>query len=163
MSVEIILRKPIKSDAKKVFNLVKDTNVLDVNSEYLYLLQATHFKESCCVAAVNELIGGFVSGYIHPQNSEVLFIWQVGVDKQLKGKGLAQRLILDILKRDSMSGVKYIYTTISPSNTASRRLFEKLADHLGCEIKSESYFEIEDFNNAHEEEVLYKIGPFINQ
>lgn len=160
MSVEIIYRKPVKKDAKKIYNLVKSTQVLDINSEYLYLLQSTHFSDTCNVAIANELVVGFVSGYIHPKYKGVYFLWQVGVDANLKGKGLAKKLILDILKREELSHIKYLYTTISPSNKASKRVFEKVALELDCDIQSEKHFEIEDFNNAHEEEVLYKIGPF---
>lgn len=160
MSVEIVYRKPVKKDAKKIYNLTKSTNVLDVNSEYLYLLQSTHFSDTCNVAVANELIVGFVSGYVHPKYDDVYFLWQVGVDENQKGKGIAIQLIQDILKREELSHLNYLYTTISPSNKASQRLFEKLANKLNCEIKSETYFTVEDFNDAHEEEVLYKIGPF---
>lgn len=160
----IKFRKPKKSDAKQIYNLVKSTKVLDVNSEYLYLLQSTHFSNTCCVAIENqqsnENVVGFVSGYVHPKYKDVYFLWQVGVDAKQKGKGLALKLIEEILNRDELSGIKYLYTTISPSNKASQRLFDKVAISLKTDIHSENYFEIEDFNVAHEEEVLYKIGPF---
>ena len=155
--MEIVLRKPIKNDAKKIYNLVKDTKVLDLNSEYLYLLQCTHFKDTCCVALYEEEVVGFVSGYIVPGQNDVLFIWQVGVDERFRGKSVAGKLILEILNSNSSKNIKYIHTTISPSNRSSQRLFEKVAGSLKGNLVKEEFFKVEDFNNAHEDEILYKI------
>jgi len=158
--LKTIFRKQKKEDAKKIHKLVKNTNVLDVNSEYLYLLQSTHFNETCSVAEANNDIIGFISGYIYPLNPEVLFVWQVGVDDKFRGQNIAKDLLTNIIDRKLLQGVKYIYTTISPSNIASQKFFEKFAKSLNTEIHKETMFEISDFNNAHEDEVLYKIGPF---
>jgi len=155
--LSILLRKPIKSDAKDIYQLVKDTNVLDVNSEYLYLLQTTHFKEYCCVATLDDQLVGFVSGYLLPDQEETLFIWQVAVSETARGRGLAGKMIIDILQRESTKNVHYVHTTISPSNSSSQRLFEKLSSEYGVSFTQETMFEIKDFNNAHEDEVLYKI------
>lgn len=151
---------PQKKDSKKIFNLVKNTKVLDINSEYLYLLQTTHFRNTCCVVKEEDNIVGFISGYVHPQRNNVLFIWQVAVDEKVRGKSIAKKMMLDILKREENKNIKYINTTVSPSNKASIRAFEKLAQDLNTKIKGENFFEIEDFISSHEEEVLYEIGPF---
>ncbi len=155
--MSISIREPMKSDAKHIYKLVKDTNVLDVNSEYLYLLQTTHFKEFCSVALLEEEIVGFTSGYLIPNKEDTLFIWQVAVDSKARGEGLAGKMIVDILQRESSKNVKSIHTTISPSNSSSQKLFEKLSKNYGVSFEKETMFEISDFNDAHEDEVLYKI------
>lgn len=152
--------KPVKKNASGIFSLVRNSGVLDVNSEYLYLLQTTHFASTSAVALDDNNVVGFVTGYLIPEQPDALFVWQVGVDANYRGQNIAGRLIENILQRDNLSQVQYIHTTVSPSNASSLRLFEKLASHLKCEIKSQSYFELEDFLDAHEEEVLYTIGPF---
>jgi L-2,4-diaminobutyric acid acetyltransferase len=157
MNKSIFYRKPIKKDAKHVFNLVKDTKVLDVNSEYLYLLQCTHFQNYCSVAQYEDDIVGFVSAYLHPEQKDVLFVWQVGVDKNYRGNNIAQNLILDLLQREWANNINYVYTTISPSNTSSQRVFEKLSLKYGLGFETQTMFEVADFNDAHEDEVLYKI------
>ena len=159
MESKIIIKNPVKSDAKQIYSLVKKTKILDVNSEYLYLLQTTHFKDTCCVAQVNNEVFGFVSGYIHPEHNDVLFVWQVGVDDSLRGKNMAGQMIAYLLGTESLKGIKYIHTTISPSNKASQRVFQKVATKFNAKIKEEPMFEIKDFHNAHEDEILYKIGP----
>lgn len=155
--MSISIREPIKSDAKHIYKLVKDTNVLDVNSEYLYLLQTTHFREFCSVALLEEEVVGFTSGYLIPNQEDTLFIWQVAVDSKMRGEGLAGKMIMDILQRESAKNVKTIHTTISPSNSSSQKLFEKLSKNYGVSFEKETMFEISDFNDAHEDEVLYKI------
>lgn len=161
--MEIILRKPNKNDSKNIFRLVENVKTLDVNSQYLYLLQATHFRDSCCIASYKDEIIGFVSGYILPKEKDKLFIWQVAVDSRFRGKSLAKKIMMEILSREEMSGIKYIYSTVSPSNIASQRVFEKTAKELETVLETESFFEIEDFIDAHESEVLYKIGPITNE
>lgn len=157
MTVKLL--KPQKENAKEIFTLVKNTKILDVNSEYLYLLQSTHFSDYCCIALVEDKIVGFVSGYIHPQYDDVYFVWQVGVDSSMRGQGLASQMIVNILNRDHLKDINYIHTTISPSNKASQRVFEKLTKEFNVDVEKETIFEIEDFCHGHEEEVLYKIGP----
>ena len=155
--MSISIREPIKSDAKYIYQLVKDTNVLDVNSEYLYLLQTTHFREFCSVALLEDEIVGFTSGYLIPNKEDTLFIWQVAVDSKARGQGVAGKMIMGILQRESAKNVKTIHTTISPSNSSSQKLFEKLSQNYGVSFEKETMFEISDFNDAHEDEVLYKI------
>ena len=86
------IREPEKIDAKQIYDLVKKSKVLDLNSHYLYLLQTTHFKNSCSVALFENQIVGFVSGYYLPNENDTLFIWQVAVDENHRGKNLALNL-----------------------------------------------------------------------
>ncbi len=159
-TLKIIIKKPGKYFSKSIFKLVKDTKILDVNSEYLYLLQTIHFRDTCSIAVINDEVVGFVSGYKIPESAETLFIWQMAVDEKVRGQGLAKKLMKNILTREENSDIKYIHTTVSPSNKSSVRAFEKLAEELNTGMKAMSFFEKDDFINQHEEEVLYEIGPF---
>lgn len=161
METEIKLREPVKSDGKNIFNLIKRCKPLDVNSEYLYLLQSTYFKDTCSVATLdNDDAIGFISGYLAPNEKNVLFIWQVAVDERARGKSVAKRLLHEILDRDFCKDVEYIHTTISPDNESSKRFFEKFAKNLDANIETSVLFDNEDFSEGHEKEVLFKIGPF---
>lgn len=158
--LKIYLKKPNKNYAKDIYKLVEETKVLDLNSEYLYLLQSTHFKNTSAIAVLNEKVVGFVSAYKLPEKNNALFIWQVAIDEKLRGQDLANKLMLHILKRKENLDLNYIHTTVSPSNKSSIRAFEKLAEKLKTNVVSKEFFEKEDFINQHEEEVLYEIGPF---
>lgn len=154
------LSKPEKKNAKDIYELVKSTKVLDINSEYLYLLQSSHFQDTCSVALFENKVLGFVSGYKIPNKPNTLFIWQVAVDERIRGQDLARKLMMNILKRKENIDLEYINTTVSPSNKASIRAFEKISKKLKTEMVSKTFFEKDDFINQHEEEVLYEIGPF---
>lgn len=156
MNSRFILREPEKEDAKSIYSLIKNGGVLDLNSEYLYLLLATHFKESCCLIEYQSQIIGFVSAYYLPSSSKTLFIWQVAVKEEFRGKNLAFKMIENISKRKS---TEFLTTTVSPSNIKSKRVFEKVAEHFKTDIKSNICFSKGDFINAHEEEIQFTIGP----
>lgn len=158
--IEIKLGKPTKKYSKEIFNIVKRSKLLDVNSEYLYLLQSTHFSNTCSIALCDDKVIGFVSGYVLPKSPNILFIWQVAVDDDFRGNDLARKLILNILKREENINIEYINTTVSPSNLASQNVFKKVSTSLNTNMTSENFFEKNDFNEGHEEEVLYTIGPF---
>jgi L-2,4-diaminobutyric acid acetyltransferase len=163
MNSSFLLRKPDKNDSKEIFQLIKSVGTLDLNSQYLYLLQTTHFQNTCSVAIYNEKIVGFVSGYIIPDDKETLFIWQVAVSNEVRGQNLAMKIILDIFNKNNTSNnIKYILSTVSPSNKASQRVFEKIANKLNTKIENKTLFSIDDFFDAHEEEIQYLIGPINN-
>ena len=126
----IKMLNPKKENAKEIFTLIKDTKILDLNSEYLYLLQTTHFSDYCCVALLENKVVGFVSGYIHPQHADVYFVWQVGVDSSMRGQGLASQMILNVLNRENLKNINYVHTTISQSNLASQKEFKKIENNF---------------------------------
>ncbi len=150
---------PTKKHAKEIFKLVSRCKPLDINSEYLYLLQTTYFKDTCSLALLEKKAIGFISGYLVPNKTNTLFIWQVAVDKQARGKGLAKKLLLEILQREHSKNIEYIHTTISPQNIPSQKFFEKLASDLNTTIKKSILFDNDDFTTEHEQEVLFEIGP----
>lgn len=159
MATKIKFQKPKKSQTKGIIKLIENSKVLDVNSEYLYYLQTIHFKEYCCVITDDKEVIGFTSGYKIP-NEDTLFIWQVTVDKKYRGQNLASKMILKIINRKSLKNIRYIKSTVSPSNLSSIKVFQKCAQELRTNIKKKKFLIKNDFNSSHEDEPLYKIGPF---
>jgi len=91
-----------------------------------------------------------------------LFIWQVAVDEQARGQGLATRMLQNILARDLCTNVSAIETTITESNKASWALFNRLASKLNAQLNSSVMFDREQhLDNAHDTEMLVKISPLI--
>src|SRR5574344_1814685 len=111
MDTRYTIREPEKNDAKHIYDLVKKSKVLDLNSQYLYLLQSTHFKNSCSVALFENQIVGFVSGYYLPNENNTLFICKVTVNENHRGKNLALNLIDNI---NTKKNIKYLISTVSP-------------------------------------------------
>lgn len=159
---DIDFRKPTKADGAAVWQLVHDVGVLDSNSSYLYLLLCHEFADTCILAHQGETLVGMVVGLTLPSKPDTYFLWQVGVLSQARGKGLAGAMTRRILKRKELGHLRFLETTVTPSNGASRRFFEKLAQNLGTEMQiSEGYpAEVFPAQNDHEAEDLIRIGPF---
>lgn len=158
---DVKLRSPRPEDAKAVWDLIQRCEPLDPNSSYAYLLLCTHFADTCVVAELDGDVVGFVSGYIEPNSPDKLFIWQVAVDEKARGMGLGRGMLLDILLRDHCKKVTHLETTVSPSNDASRRMFQGVADRMRTELNEEPYFNAELMaEDGHEDENLVTIGPF---
>lgn len=127
-------RSPATNDASRIWQLVCESGVLDRNSAYLYLLLCRDFRDTCLVACRGEDVVGFVSGYRLPHDSSVLFVWQVGVASDQKRQGVASRLLYELVRGCGISTLSAIEATVSPSNVASRRLFESLARSLNATL-----------------------------
>ncbi|MBV6272301.1 diaminobutyrate acetyltransferase [Alcaligenaceae bacterium CGII-47] len=141
--------------------LVCECPPLDVNSLYVYLLLSEHFSQTCIVSEDEHGLRAMVSAYVPPQCPEVLFVWQVAVAQRARGAGLAQRLIRALLTRAELQGIKYIETTVAPSNLASRRMFAGLARSLETHWGEQAHFDASLFGTSgHEAEPLLRIGPF---
>ncbi len=158
---EIILRRPSPEDGVALNNLVALCPPLDPNSIYCNLLQCSHFAGTSIAAEMWGKLAGFVSGYLIPGRNNTLFVWQVAVGEQARGKGLATLMIDLILRGDACEQVKYLETTITESNEASWALFRSIARKRHARFETEVLFESEaHFQQKHDSEVLVRIGPF---
>ncbi len=161
---EFTFRTPTIKDGASVAKLIKACPPLDTNSVYCNLLQCLHFSSTSVAVEKDGRLVGFVSGYVIPNQTNTLFIWQVAVSEEARGKRLALQMIENILRREDLSGICFIETTITHDNRASWGLFEKLAEkHLAPitgNTNSNTLFEKSDhFDDEHDSEILVKIGP----
>ncbi|MGN8159271.1 diaminobutyrate acetyltransferase [Salinisphaera sp. RV14] len=164
-SDEVHFRPPSKQDGAGILHLVHELGVLDVNSAYAYMLIGEHHASTSVVAEIDGELAGFITAYILPEKPDTVFVWQVGVAEAGRGKGLATRMLFQILKRDACADVHYLDTTIGPSNEPSQALFRGLARRLDTEVAESELFSSEMFGDfeadePHEPEILFRIGPF---
>lgn len=151
---------PTVSHGAGIHRLVSECKPLDLNSVYAYLLLCEHFAETCVLAERSGSAVGFVSAYKPPARRQVVFVWQVAVAAQMRGSGLAKAMLRELLGREALCGCRYLETTVSPSNTPSRRLFYSLARELGVQVTEKALFLEQDFGrDQHEQETLIRIGP----
>lgn len=156
-------RKPVKDDGADVWALIKNSGVLDLNSPYSYIMWCEFFADTSIVIEHKDNIVGFVSGFIQPSAANTLFIWQIGVDESERGKGLGTRMLLQLLERPSCEHIQFLEATISPSNIPSQHLFQGLAEKLHTQCEVSECFSRDDFpGDGHEDELIYRIGPFPN-
>ena len=141
--------------------MIADCPPLDTNSVYCNLLQCSHFAETAIIAKSEGAAFGFTSGYRVPARPEVLFVWQVAVSKKARGQGLASRLLQAQLDSEACQGVRFIETTITKDNDASRALFRAFAKKNGGVVEEFPHFDkLQHFQGKHDSEFLIRIGPF---
>ncbi|MFI6280571.1 diaminobutyrate acetyltransferase [Streptomyces sp. NPDC050988] len=154
--------RPHVVDGAALWRIAKDSGNLDLNSSYSYLLWCRDFAGTSAVArtADGEPVA-FVTGYIRPERPHTLLVWQVAVDAEQRGRGLAAALLDGLTLRISRTHeLTTVETTITPGNTASERLFTSYAGRHGATVEREVLFDTAHFpDGPHDPEVLYRIGP----
>ena len=154
--------RPHVVDGAALWRIAKDSGTLDLNSSYSYLLWCRDFAGTSAVArtADGEPVA-FVTGYIRPERPHTLLVWQVAVDAEQRGRGLAAALLDGLTLRIARThGLTTVETTITPGNTASERLFTSYAGRHGATVEREVLFDTGHFpDGPHDPEVLYRIGP----
>jgi len=152
---------PTLEDAAKIARLAESIAELDRYSPYLYLVLCDRFADACAVAMdVNGECGAFVTGVCSPSHPATLFIWQVGVRQDLRGRGLGHQLIASILARPVHREIRFLETTVAPGNIPSQRMFSALARELKAECCISPGYQPSLFPGPHEAEPLWRIGPF---
>lgn len=158
----IILRPPTVADGADLWRLARDTGVLDTNTPYAYLLWARDFAATSVIAEVEAEPAGFISGYLKPGDPDTLFIWQVAVDSSFRGRGLAKKMLFELVGR---TGAARLETTVTADNQASIALFTALARDHGTELAKQPLFTedlfptVEESGETHAAEDLYVVEP----
>ncbi len=156
--VSVQFRKPKLEDGLAIYHLIQASPPLDVNSSYLYFLQASHFSDTCAVAEVDGQIVGFISAYYRPDRPGALFVWQVAISDTMRGQGMAKRLLTALLTQQPKDSVTELCCTISPSNKASQGLFKSFARQHGLTLKVAPFITEAHFGDeGHEAEELYSL------
>lgn len=156
----IILRPPTVADGADLWRLAEGTGVLDTNTPYAYLLWARDFAATSVIAEVEAEPAGFISGYLKPADPQTLFIWQVAVNSQFRGRGLAKKMLFELVERTQAARLE---TTITADNQASIALFTALAREHSTEIQHRPLFTADLFpaetGESHADEDLYVVEP----
>ncbi|MEW2051432.1 diaminobutyrate acetyltransferase [Streptomyces sp. NPDC005476] len=162
----ITLRAPRPTDAPAVWQLVRDSDILDTNSLYYYHLWFRDFAGTSVVAATDDdRIIGFVTAYIRPDRPDTLLAWQSAVSPDRHAPGLAVRMMHELADRATGHGAICVETTVNPGNRAVALMMRRFAHERGLDVHTEVLFGSEDFpdedGNAHPPEVLYRMTPAV--
>lgn len=147
-------------DGAKLWQLVRDSEALELNSEYFYVLMSAHFSDTCRIAEDDEgRPAGFVVGHRPPSQPDTVFVWQVGVADHARRQGLAGRLLDDLVDGLAASGVRWLEATVTPDNEASGALFRGFARRRDVPCDVRPFLTSDLFFGDHEPEELFRIGP----
>lgn len=155
---EIDIRCPTVTDGAEMWRLTKATGVLDLNSSYQYLLWGRDFSATSVVAIdkTTDQLLGFITGYMRPDATDTLFVWQVAVAQAARGLGLASRMLEQLIENTSATSLE---TTVTDDNEASKRLFASMAKRHDAGHQVSALFTPELYPDGHDTEFLHRIGP----
>lgn len=157
----LAFREPRLADAPSITALIRQCDGLDANSHYLSLLLCRHFRTTCVVAECRDRFAGFLSAYHPPLLDHTMFVWQVAVAAEFRGRGVASDMLDHLLSREACAEVRFVEATVCPSNRASQKLFRSFARRRGTLCRTSEGFASELFAGVeeHEPEELYRVGP----
>ena len=156
----VAFRAPRLEDGAALWRIARDSKVLDLNSSYTYLMWCRDFAQTSVVATVDGQVGGFVTGFLRPERDDTVMVWQVAVDAEHRGHGLARRMLDALVDGLADRSVRRMETTITADNEASIALFSSFAQGRGAAMKREPVFPAELFPDGHDTELLFRIGPW---
>ncbi|WP_077624063.1 diaminobutyrate acetyltransferase [Sediminibacillus massiliensis] len=156
---KLVFEKPAVEDGSAMWQLVNDST-LDQNSAYKYIMMSEFFSETCVVAKEDGKVVGFVTAFIPPERPDAVFVWQIGVSPEQRGKGIASKLLHELINREACQDVRYVEATVTPSNNASQSLFRRLAHEYNTRCEVSELFSKDLFpTEGHEEELNFRVGP----
>src|SRR5699024_7803413 len=91
-------REPTADDGKEMFRIVKESEVLDINSSYSYLMWNRYINITSIVPSCEDEVIRFVSGFLGPDSTDTLFVWRIAVDPKFGSHGLATKLIDQLIQ-----------------------------------------------------------------
>jgi L-2,4-diaminobutyric acid acetyltransferase len=152
-------RTPTEKDGARVWHLLARTGGLERNTCYAYVLLFSDFGETSLIAEEGDDVLGFVLSYRPPSRPDELFVWQVGVAPEGRGRGLATQMLDAVLAQPACKGVRFLTATVSPDNEASLRTFAAVARRRGVAISTLPRFGAALFAEPHLDENQVRIGP----
>ena len=153
-------RFPEVSDGLKVNRLIARCPPLDCNSSYCNFLQCTHFSSTSIIAEVGEEPVGWISGFRSPHLDCQLFVWQVAVAPEVRGQGLALRMLDALVARPALTGITGMATSITPGNAASWAFFKAFARRHGADFNHRPWLDRDlHFAGQNDSEHLVMITP----
>lgn len=155
---QVSFREARPDDGRALFEMVEAIGTLERNTGYAYVVYCDHFRATTLIAERGGAPVGFVLAHRPPTHPDTVFVWQVGVRAEGRGLGVAGGL-LDALAR-RCRGVRFLEATVTPTNEASRRLFESFARRRGAPVAWSDGYPSTFFHGSHEPERLIRIGPF---
>lgn len=158
------LRSPRLADSREIWRLVCESEQLDRNSPYAYLLLCSDFAATSLVAEASGRVIAFVCGYRPPDRSDTVFVWQIGVAREARRCGTGAALLDGLLAQPGCRDVMFLEATVTPSNTASYALFSAFARRHQAALHEDCGFAGSLFpGRDHEDEIRLRIGPLGSQ
>lgn len=152
----IFLKKVDENDFSIMKHLALKCPPLDVHTSYTYWVVSKLFGEYCFLAKDGEKPIGYI---MCVKNDSVLLIWQIGILKEYRKKGISKLLIEAVFDNIKDKNID-IYVTISDTNKDSYYSFYNFCLANNYSFSKIDYISIDDIDDDMftEQEYVYKIN-----
>jgi L-2,4-diaminobutyric acid acetyltransferase len=146
------IRNFANNDTKEIIELVSKSRpyVVPYNM-YTYWILQNYYGSTCKVIQNDDRLLGYISA-IPSIDKNTLFIWQLCIDEEYRGKGLGTMLITSIISEANVLGYDNIQFSISETNIASQTLFKNFAEKSKSNIYEKDKIQFEEIT-----EILFQI------
>jgi diaminobutyrate acetyltransferase len=115
---------PSKKEFMDVQKFVGRCNGLVQHPGHFYKIITEYFGGSFFVAKEDQKIVGFTFGFQSQEDEDIFFVWQIGVDKNQRKKGVGSALLEKVIEYAKENDIKKVHATVETINEPSQRLFE---------------------------------------
>lgn len=117
---------PSNDDFIEIQKLIGELKGLVQHPVHFYKIMIHYFGNSFFIIKKDDKIIGFVWGFVSQTNKDILFLWQIGVIKEFRGKNIAQKLVERFIEYAKDNNCKKVHATVETGNIASWKMFEKM-------------------------------------
>ena len=96
-----------------------------IDTRQLYVLSDDE-KIAACVIANDEKVDGYAGAPWQIDSDEVIVLHVLAVHPDHRGKGLARRLVENVIEQERIAGKKALRLDVIENNTTAERLYQKL-------------------------------------
>ncbi len=154
--------RPSLTDGASMWRLTEQTQGIDLNSPYHYLLWCRDFAETTRVIHNPEGdVVAFTTAYVRPDEPTTLMIWQQVVSTDYRGRNLGHTMVRELTRNLlEQQAITHVEATVTDTTGAPVRTLQKIADEFGGTLSVETLFDQTLFPEGnHEAESLVRIGP----
>ena len=119
------IRTARPEDAGEIHGFIGKIEGLVQHPGHFYSIMARYFGDSFFLMEEDSRIIGLVWGFISQMDTDTLFLWQIGVAGEYRGKGVSYRLLDRFISYAREKGCMRVRATVETGNFASWKMFEK--------------------------------------
>jgi ribosomal protein S18 acetylase RimI-like enzyme len=131
----IRIRIAKEDEFQAIFQLANNCRPIVPERRSIYHIFTKFFQNTVLIAETvqnkDEIIIGFLIGFVSQKNSSECYIHQLCVDSEFRGQNVAFRLIQNFQDIVSQMGCKKIYLIVKPINQKAVAFYQKIGFNMG--------------------------------
>ena len=153
------IRRASIDDVFEIHRMVGDIDGIIQHPVHFYHIMIHYFGNTFFIAHEGQKFAGLVWGFVSQTDHDILFLWQIGLLKVYRGKGVSQQLMRTFIKAAIENQCNKVHATVETANIASFRMFEKMGFEnisSGELVKENERRAIKNYYGSGTNQILYE-------